>query len=155
MTEASHKEIKRFDGEYSFLSNFFPCQIEYGGVLYQTSEHAYQSTKTLVPEERQLIIESSSPGKAKRLGRRKEDGGIVTLRPDWYDVRLGTMRVILEAKFAIPELEEKLLSTGNLRIIEGNSWGDVYWGVDSVTGIGKNMLGQLLMQIREDKQVFG
>ena len=144
-----------FRGEFDFLSNFFPQPIAFEGRVWLTSEHAYQAAKTLVVEEWQQIRDAPSAGKAKRLGKSKADGGIVTLRPDWYDVRVPIMHAIQEAKFEVPALEERLLSTGNIKLVEGNVWGDTFWGVDIRTGIGKNVLGKLLMQIREEKRSFG
>lgn len=143
-----------FRGEFDFLSNFYPQPIVFEGREWLTSEHAYQASKTLVDEEWQQIRDAPSAGKAKRLGKRKEDGGIVTLRPDWKEVRVGIMHAIQEAKFSIPELEQKLLSTGKLRLVEGNVWNDGFWGVDNRTGLGQNVLGKLLMQIREEKLHF-
>lgn len=146
--------IMTFRGEFDFLSNFFPQPIVLEGEEWQTSEHAYQASKTLVDEERRQIRDAPTAGKAKRLGKRKEDGGIVTLRSDWNVVRVGIMYAIQEAKFSVPALEQKLLNTGNLRLVEGNAWGDTFWGVDIHTGVGQNMLGKLLMQIREEKLLF-
>lgn len=36
------------------------------------------------------------------------------------------------------------------QIVEGNTWGDAFWGVDSRTGEGENHLGQILMQVRSE-----
>lgn len=36
------------DGWYVF-DNFAPCQVEWRGVLYPTSEHAYQAAHFLIP----------------------------------------------------------------------------------------------------------
>jgi predicted NAD-dependent protein-ADP-ribosyltransferase YbiA (DUF1768 family) len=58
------------------------------------------------------------------------------------------MKDILLVKFSIPELKEKLLSTGDVYIEEGNSFGDTDWG--TVNGVGQNNLGKILMSIRED-----
>lgn len=142
------KEIATFDGKYRFLSNFFICPVWFEGRLWPTSEHAYQAAKTLVPLEQQTIYEAKTPGVAKKLGKS------VTLREDWKDVRVSIMHRILLAKFALPEMEELLLSTGNLKLIEGNTWNDTFWGVDIRTRVGQNMLGRLLMQIREEKMSF-
>lgn len=144
-----------FRGEYFFLSNFYPHPFIWEGEEWATSEHAYQASKTLDPSERDQIRATESAGKVKRMGRRKEDGGIVTLRSDWNAVRVAIMYSILEAKFSVPEIEEKLLSTGNIRIVEGNTWGDTFWGVDVRTGLGQNVLGKLLMRIRDEKSLFG
>ena len=53
---------------------------------------------------------------------------------------------LLWIKFSIPELRTKLLETDDAELIEGNTWGDTYWGTCS--GIGQNHLGKLLMKTR-------
>ena len=141
--------IMEFRGEYAFLSNFYAHPVQWQGRNWKTSEHAYQAAKTLIPEEIETIFQAATPGKAKRLGQ------AITLRGDWEEVKVGMMHSILEAKFSNPELEERLLSTRNLKLFEGNYWGDTFWGVDIRTMKGKNMLGKILMQIREDKMSFG
>ena len=39
-------EINCFDGEYTFLSNFFPCVIKFDNNNYPSVEHAFQAAKT-------------------------------------------------------------------------------------------------------------
>jgi ribA/ribD-fused uncharacterized protein len=134
--------IDRFDGEYEWASNFHAHRIFYRGHWYDTSEHAYQCEKTLVPEERKMIRNASTPGKAKRLARK------IALRPDWDEVKLGAMLEIVTIKFQDPELREKLLSTGDEELVEGNHWGDTFWGV--CNGVGENWLGRILMFIRDE-----
>ena len=56
------------------------------------------------------------------------------------------MASLLFAKFAQPELRKLLCETGDADLVEGNTWGDKFWGV--CEGKGKNMLGLLLMQVR-------
>jgi predicted NAD-dependent protein-ADP-ribosyltransferase YbiA (DUF1768 family) len=58
------------------------------------------------------------------------------------------MDLLLQQKFAIPEIRERLLSTGDEDIIEVNTWGDVFWGVCG--NRGENYLGKLLMRIRSN-----
>ena len=58
------------------------------------------------------------------------------------------MRSVLLAKFAVPELRDALLATGDVELVEVNTWGDTYWGV--CRGRGRNQLGRTLMRIRED-----
>ena len=59
------------------------------------------------------------------------------------------MKELLMAKFSQNEdLKKKLLDTGDATLIEGNTWGDKYWGV--CKGVGKNRLGELLMEVREE-----
>ena len=136
------KTISSFKGYYAFLSNFALCEVEFEGDRYSTIEHAFQATKTFNKEERALIREASTPVIAKQLGRK------VTLRKDWEDVKVDIMYNLLKQKFSIPEFTEQLLATGNAKLIEGNHWNDTFWGV--CNGEGRNMLGELLMQIREE-----
>ena len=142
MTIQPPDRIESFQGPYSFLSNFHPAGIKYGpeGWTWPTVEHAYQAAKTDMPAERAEILEARTPGKAKRLGQD------VTLRPGWNGGRRMVMLALLRLKFQIPHLREWLLATGEVILIEGNNWGDTYWGV--CNGHGDNHLGLLLMVVR-------
>lgn len=127
-----------------FLSNFYEAAIEYGGLVYGNNEAAFQAQKCMTDEER-VQFTKLTPGQSKYVGRR------VLLRPDWETVKFGIMEEIVRAKFTQhPELAEKLLATGDKIIVEGNSWGDTVWGVDSRTGNGENHLGRILMKIRQE-----
>lgn len=137
-----------FSGDYAFLSNFYRSPVSYDGRTWKTVEHAYQAAKTNIESEKEAIRNAELPNKAKRMGKS------VTMRSDWDYVKVGVMEELLRLKFDIPELEALLVATGNLPIVEGNYWGDTFWGVDINTGIGKNMLGKLLMMIREEKISF-
>jgi N-glycosidase YbiA len=132
------KVINRFFGNYRFLSNFWPCRIKYEGLVYPSVEHAYQAAKTLDCSEKLKICEAKTPGQAKRMG--------CTLRSDWEEIKLNVMLDLLRLKFSIPELKEKLLLTEDALLVEGNEWGDVFWGVWE--GRGENNLGKLLMKVR-------
>lgn len=136
------KKIDCFDGEYAFLSNFYEAPVEKGGIVYPTNEHFFQAMKTLDNEKRKEIAAASTPGQAKRMGR------TVKLRPDWEQSKYQIMKEGLTLKFFThKDLAEKLLATGDAWLIEGNWWGDTYWGV--CNGVGHNMLGNLLMEIRK------
>ncbi|WP_405183623.1 NADAR family protein (plasmid) [Nocardia sp. NBC_01377] len=141
--------IDTFDGPYRFLSNFGEHPVEFDGRLYPTSEHAYAAAKTTDTSAIDRIIAAGSPGEAKRLG------GRVTLRPNWDTVRISAMRAILRAKFTgDPALTQRLLDTGDALLIEGNTWGDRFWGRALIPGVrtpvGVNMLGRLLMELRDE-----
>ena len=132
------------EDRYLFLSNFFPAVIYYGGLVYKNNEAAFQAQKCLTEEEKVLFTELG-PGKSKGMGRR------VQLRPDWEEVKVVIMEEIVRAKYTQhPELARKLIATGDRIIIEGNQWGDTFWGVDSRTGEGENHLGKILMKIRDE-----
>lgn len=71
------------------------------------------------------------------------------MREDWEEIKISVMEALLRQKFcdARTGLGRMLVDTGDQDIVEGNSWGDRFWGVD---GTGKNILGKLLMHIRDD-----
>lgn len=143
MNDMEHIDL--FDGEYCFLSNFYPAVIEFEGQTYGTVEAAYQAAKTLNLQERELIRQAATPGRAKRLGRK------VSLRPDWEDVKVNIMLELLRKKFSHPDLRQKLVGTGDAQLTEGNNHGDRFWG--QVDGVGRNQLGLLLMQVRTELQL--
>lgn len=136
--------IDDFRGRYFFLSNFSPSPIRHGGILYPTVEHAYQAGKILDMEIRRALAIYPTPGDAKKMGRK------LKMRDDWDEVKVPRMRTCLKKKFQDPSLRRKLLETGDQELIEGNTWGDTFWGV--YRGKGKNMLGILLMEVRRDCQ---
>ena len=140
--------INCFDGEFAFLSNFHPSMITDGNEWFPTVEHYFQAAKTETTEEYKAIAAALTPGQAKRLGRN------VTLRTDWEEVKEQVMLDALRKKFEIPALREMLLITGDEELVEGNTWHDNYWGnctCDRCKNIeGKNKLGKLLMQVREE-----
>ena len=134
--------INSFKGQYTFLSNFHPAQVEFEGETYPTVEHAYMAAKTLNLSDRISIRCSVTPSAAKRLGR------LLTLRNGWNEMKLAIMEDLVRKKFAHPDLKKKLRSTGTEPLAEGNWWGDTFWGV--CRGVGENHLGKILMKIREE-----
>lgn len=143
--------ITKFAEEYFFLSNFFPFQIVHEGLMYPTAEHAYQAAKTNCKLSKIAIQAAATPGIAKRMGSK------VILKPYWDTLRVQTMYDILDIKFAYPILARKLVATGIEDLIEGNNWGDKFWGavLEGDTWVGANMLGKLLMHIRFNLRTGG
>ena len=136
-------EIKYFDGKNRYLSNFYEAPIDYNGLTYKNNEAAFQAQKVLDEKTREQFTELP-PNLAKKLGRKVE------LREDWEDVKVDIMKDICRTKFEThPSLMDRLLSTGDRTLIEGNDWNDTFWGVDDDNG-GENMLGKLLMELREE-----
>jgi len=132
--------IYGFFGEYRFLSNFYPVEIEYEGLKYKSTEAAYQSAKTLDKQERLKFVDKTAY-ESKKLGRK------LILRKDWEGVKIYIMYELLLKKFSNQYLKLKLLSTENRYLEETNNWGDTFWGV--CRNKGNNVLGELLMKIRE------
>jgi len=139
----SKQIIDRFAGKHFFLSNFYNATVHYGGHTYRNNEAAFQAQKC---PERATEFEELDPSEAKKLGRK------VSLRPDWESVKVRVMYEVCLDKFTTnPDLRTKLLGTGDARLVEGNTWGDTYWGM--YHGRGSNMLGNILMIIRDELRV--
>lgn len=134
--------ITKFRGDYYFLSNMYPEVLYINGEMYPSAEHAFQASKSLDKDVRLGMAVCRSAKEAKQAGR------LINLRLDWEDVKVDVMYNILKAKFADPELAQKLRDTGDEELIEENNWGDTFWGV--CKGKGKNMLGNLLMKVRKE-----
>lgn len=126
--------IDSFHGEFRFLSNFY---IEPDGTHV---EGEYQASKCANFVDR-AQFKGIFPGQAKRLGK------TVELRPEWDTIKLGYMYILVKRKFQDhKELADKLLATGDDELVEGNYWGDKYWG--KCRGEGENNLGEILMLVR-------
>ena len=134
--------INEFQGEYRFLSNFWPAKVVLDNVQYPSVEHAYMAAKTTDIRIRKKIKEQPTPSLAKKLGRS------IQLRPDWEMIKLGVMESLVRQKFQEPTLKAKLLATHNRELIEGNNWNDTFWGV--CRGKGSNHLGKILMKVRDE-----
>lgn len=135
--------IEKFRGKYEFLSNMYPTILEVDGEVYPSAEHAFQAMKCLDKDGRIAMSACRSAKEAKKAGR------LVDLRPDWEDVKVDMMYKVLKAKFSDPELAQKLRDTEGNTLVERNTQGDDFWGVNT-KGQGRNMLGQLLMKVREE-----
>jgi len=134
--------IDNFYGEYRWLSNFWPAKVSVYGEEYPTVEHAYQAAKSLNAEVRKSIQNCPTPKDAKRVSH------LIEIRKDWDEVRVRIMYYLLKQKFVDAILRQKLIDTGDKILVEGNTWGDKFWG--QVGGVGENTLGKLLMMIRRD-----
>lgn len=136
----SEEVISEFRGAHRFLSNFWPAAVFYEGITYPSVEHAYQAAKAPMPAVRLQIAGLKTPDELTRFGRH------CLLRADWETVKLDVMKELLILKFQQPKMRELLLATGNVELIENNTWMDVFWGV--CKGKGENHLGRLLMEVR-------
>lgn len=134
--------INNFRGKYAFLSNFYPSVVEVDGIEYPTVEYAFQATKTFNSVEREFILKQKTPGKAKKAGRK------VKIRPDWEEIKTSIMFYLVRQKFKNDvKLKNKLIATKDEELVEGNNWGDTFWGI--CRGVGENHLGKILMKVRK------
>jgi len=150
--------INKFEGRWNFLSNFYPCEIEYQGIKYPSVEHFYVAQKCkndqmingiyYTPADfKEMIARTSSPGHVKKIGQKMK------IRSDWDEKKLDFMNWGIREKFKKEELKDLLLSTDNLLLIEGNFWHDNFWGscyCDKCGNRGKNHLGKILMKVRDE-----
>ena len=141
------KEIKfyKVHDDYGFMSNFAPYPFSDGNKIWPTSEHYFQAQKFLIPEIQEKIRQIASPMDAALEGRNRQN----PLRPDWEEVKDEVMLQALRMKFSQnPEIAKGLVATGDAILIE-HTRNDDYWA-DGGDGSGKNKLGLLLMQVREE-----
>lgn len=127
------------------LSNFYPCELHYDGLTFNSSEQLYYYFATSEsPEQRALVMQQPNAAAVKKLK--------VTKDSDWFNKRVHYMRICLETKYQQCEaFRTKLLSTGNKPILEFAYWWDLYWGCVKKDNyyVGVNALGRLLMELRE------
>ena len=133
--------VTEFRNYFRFLSNMHPSPIKLGDVTYTCAEAAFQAAK-LQDKSMRHIFAGLTGKEAKTLGHR------ISLRSDWETIKIDVMRWIVKEKFEQnPELKLRLFRLIEDDLIEGNSWGDTFWGV--CNGTGQNWLGKILMEYRD------
>lgn len=138
-------KIDSFRGDYRWLSNFHEAPVEDDGLVFRTTEAAYQAAKRYDDPEFRLKVQGFKwAGDAMKYGR-----SLPITTQFWHEtVKFVVMYKLNLQKFTEhPDLKEKLLATGEAHLEEGNGWGDTTWG--TVNGVGKNHLGRILMQVRD------
>ena len=147
--EGPVKFYSKLDNEYRGFSNFAPSPIVVGGKRYATVEHYFQSMK--FPSDlawQESIRVAPTPAKAKQLGAQTDH----PIRSDWDTVRETVMLEGLRAKFQQNRgLLDQLKGTGARPLVEAST--DAFWG-EGRTGKGKNRLGKLLEQVREELREY-
>jgi ribA/ribD-fused uncharacterized protein len=140
----------RVSDPFGEFSNFAGFPFSLKGVVWPTSEHYFQAQKFAGTKHEEAVRLAASPMAAAKMGRDRSR----PLRTDWEAVKDDLMREAVRAKFQQhPSLQSLLLSTGNAEIIEHTA-NDSYWG-DGGDGSGKNMLGRILMEFRDELRRVG
>jgi ribA/ribD-fused uncharacterized protein len=130
--------------EYGCFSNFAAYPIKLKGKEWPTTEHYFQAQKFVGTDHEREVCKAKSPMNAARMGRDRKR----PLRKDWEEVKDDLMREAVLAKFTQhADLREVLLATGDAHLIE-HTTNDNYWA-DGGDGTGKNMLGVILMEVRD------
>lgn len=134
---------------YGAFSNLYRREIEFEGEMFATSEHAYQAGKARKPEVRKWLMEAPSPS---LLAMAAHGLYVWDINSDWSKIKFDRMKRVLQAKFTQHEdLKQLLLSTGTARLVESATVDNAVnrlWG--EVNGVGKNKLGELLMEVRAE-----
>jgi ribA/ribD-fused uncharacterized protein len=132
---------------YGAFSNLYKRPVELDGVVYPTSEHAYQAGKPRKAAVRDWLMAAPSPA---LLAMAAHGLYYWDISPGWSTTKFDRMRRVLAAKFTQhADLKELLLSTGDATLIETATVDNEVnrlWG--EVNGVGRNMLGTLLMEVR-------
>jgi ribA/ribD-fused uncharacterized protein len=146
------KEIRFYrasEKPYGVFSNLYRRPITFEGRVYPTSEHAYQAGKARKEEVREWLMAAPSPALLAMAAHGLYQWDIA---PDWSRVKFDRMRGVLMAKFTEhPDLAAILLDTKDAVLIETATVDNAVnrlWGEVPGKG-GKNMLGILLMEVRE------
>lgn len=159
----------------TFLSNMWPCVVTYDGHTYTSTEIPYQYSKfnrlalnfldkEVIQQIQDILIEKYElkwdgndlcalfEGPDMQSGMSKKIAHLIPdcyYRDDWDEVKLDVMMDLVFQKYQNnPELRQMLLDTGDKLLVEGNDWGDVYWGFSG--GKGNNYLGRLTMMVRDE-----
>lgn len=150
MTEAHEIRFYRASEKpYGAFSNLYRRVIEFEGQHYPTSEHAYQAGKPRKPEVKAWLMAAPSPA---LLAMAAHGLYYWDVTPGWSRTKFDRMRRVLRAKFTQhDDLHNLLLSTGTASLVESATVDNPVnrlWG--EVNGVGKNMLGVLLMELRNE-----
>lgn len=149
--ELSIEEIRFYrasEKPYGAFSNLYRREIVFEGETFATSEHAYQAGKARKPEVRAWLMAAPSPA---LLAMAAHGLYYWDISPGWSKLKFDRMRAVLRAKFdQHPDLRALLLSTKSARLVESATVDNEVnrlWG--EVNGQGRNMLGEMLMELRE------
>lgn len=141
------------------LSNFEKCYIKYRGHLFATTEQAFMWEKAVFfndHESASKILKEENPAKAKKLGREVKNFDDSKWSKVCYEIMY---KINYEKYFQNTRLKNILLNTGDKMIIEANPK-DTRWGIglsaeddrvlDESQWQGENLLGKVLMQVRDE-----
>ena len=147
-----------YEQDFYVLSNFSSFSVQWCGMMFPTSEHAYHWEKfrsEIAGEsdndrfQREALADSIRRSPSAHDAFKTAERWKGMRRRDWDQVKEGIMRSILRAKVnQHPYVRYKLLATGDRELVE-NSWRDDFWGWGPHRN-GKNALGKLWMEIRAE-----
>lgn len=147
--------------ENAYLSNWFYCEFVVDGVKFNSGEQYMMYSKAITmgdKETAEKILKERDFTKIKKLGRMVKpfDGKL------WDSCKEAVMLKGLQAKFEQNEkLKQELLATGDAILAEC-AQKDLIWGIGLRMNSkdrffperwkGQNLLGKILMTVRENLQ---
>lgn len=152
------------EDEYGCFSNWYQSPFEYAGVKYCCIEQYMMYQKMGAFGQKEIcekIMASNDPGTIKKLGRSPIDNWDGAL---WDKISYAVVKRAVRAKVVQnPEIYERLLTTGHLILAECSPK-DLKWGIgvgiddpkrfDVESWSGRNYLGRILMEIREELRLL-
>ncbi len=109
-----------------------------------TAEHAYQVAKFSDSQMKEKIRLAPSAYLAREWAQVKEGR-----RSDWEEEKVKVMKEIMKAKVLQHEDVLNALRSTDNKVIEKNHPLDFFWGTGE-DGSGKNVMGKIWMEIREE-----
>lgn len=150
--ENCREEIRFYRADekpYGVFSNLYRRGVNFEGLIYPTAEHAYQAGKARKLEVREWLLAAPTPALLAMAAHGLYPWDVVT---GWSRIKFDRMRAILRAKFnQHDDLKELLVSTRDAKLVESATVDNAVnrlWG--EVNGRGRNMLGLMLMEVREE-----
>ena len=141
------------------LSNFEKCYIKYKGHLFATTEQAFMWEKAIFFNDHEIagrILKEENPAKAKKLGREVKNFDDAKWSKVCYEIMY---KINYEKYFQNTRLKNILLNTGDKILVEANPK-DFRWSCgleandpnieNKKDWPGENLLGEVLMQIRQE-----
>lgn len=134
--------LRGFFGRNAWLGNSYPAAFRIDGLTWKSVDHYVFAKRAIKESDRDAVREAETPIKARTVSK------TMRWRPDWKEADVENVKAAVEAKFfQNVELGRKLIYTRDIELVHENRWGDKLWGV--CEGEGENLLGKLLMEIRE------
>lgn len=134
------------DAPYFFLNNKYSCNVSVFGHRFGNAEAAYQAHKTKEPQIINIFttldgLSSQSIGR----GVHAYDG--------WDNDKVKIMLLVIFEKFRQnPNILEKLIDTGEQKLIAVSMSKEKFWG--TLNNEGENILGKILMYVREHFKTY-
>lgn len=151
-----------FWGKQDVFSNFYYVPFKHQGQLFKWSEQAvmYRKAKLFGADKIALdIVRAQTPEQCKKLGRSRQipfDNDI------WDSNKFNIYKEVLLDKFSNKKLKKIILDTNNKTLVEASPY-DKIWGIgvssdhpDATNPSkwrGENLLGQVLMSVREELKI--